>query len=226
MNQPNPAPPRNATKVRVNGGEIGDGEDDRDRHHQRTPDRVRDVQRAVPELRVAGEDEEEPVPEHRGDRAHEERVEALRDVDAAQREFRNVPPALHRVSVTRPACHAVPHLAFGHGRVLARGPDRARHRRVTRHRRRDRDARSTRPAHASPSRAATGELLDAVAGGLRHDPVVLPAELGDVEGTDRSCARGARRARTGRHPREQRGHRGPAVRPSTSTPRRSTRCSR
>ena len=208
------------------GRQIGDREDDRDRHHQRTPDRVRDVERAVPELRVAGEDEEEPVPEHRADRAHEERVETLRDVDAAQREPRNVPPVLHRFSVTRPARPAVPHLAFGSWTSSrSRGARRwspARHAAsVLRSR-----PRSTPPAHASPSRDATANCSTPSPAVSRHEPVVLPAELGDVEGPTGLARRGARRARTGRHPREQRGHRGAAVRPSTSTPRRSTRSSR
>ena len=42
----------------------------------------------LPELRVAGDDQEDAVPEHRPDRAHEEHVEAPAEVDAAQREPR------------------------------------------------------------------------------------------------------------------------------------------
>ena len=68
-------------------GQERDRDDDRDRHHQRAPDRVRDVQRAVAELRVAGDDQERPVAEHGRDRAHQEDVEVTRRVDRPQREL-------------------------------------------------------------------------------------------------------------------------------------------
>jgi len=55
MNQPKPHPPMNAMNVRLFRREERDREDDGDRHHRRAPDRVRDVQRAVAELRVAGD---------------------------------------------------------------------------------------------------------------------------------------------------------------------------
>ena len=66
--------------------------DERDRrdeggeHHRPAPDGVRDVQRAVPDLRIAGQHEEEPVAEHAPDRAREEQVEVARQLGAADRE--------------------------------------------------------------------------------------------------------------------------------------------
>ena len=174
--------------------QIRDREDDRDRHHQRAPDRVRDVQRAVAELRVAGEDEEEPVPEHRADRAHEKRVEPLRDVDAAEREPRDVPPTLHRASVTRPTSHRrrlrfaaamdefslegrtalVTGASRGIGAAIAAALDGAGARVALS----GRDLRAARPRR----------------GGSHARPVVLPAELGDVEAPTNSPTRRSARS--------------------------------
>ena len=66
--------------------QVRDRDHDRDRHHQGAPDRVRDVERAVAELWVAGDDEEDAVPEHRGHGHDHEDVEAALHVGAAEGE--------------------------------------------------------------------------------------------------------------------------------------------
>src|SRR5262249_38229008 len=70
-----------------------DGEDDGHRHHQGTPDRVRDVQRPVSQLRVPGDDQEHAVPDHGPDRADQEQIQSTTDLGAAEREARDVEPA-------------------------------------------------------------------------------------------------------------------------------------
>ena len=86
---PEPAAADERDERAVVGREERDREDDRDRHHQRAPDRVRDVQRAVAELRVAGDDQEDAVADHRPtaqtrNRSSRRPRSALRSANAAR----------------------------------------------------------------------------------------------------------------------------------------------
>ena len=101
---PEPAPADEGDERAVVRRQERDREDDRHRHHQRAPDRVRDVQRPVPELRVPGDDQEHAVPDHGPDRADEEQIQSPTDIGAAEREARDVRPSDvdHRRSLSGP----------------------------------------------------------------------------------------------------------------------------
>gem|GEM_PF-2363707 len=68
--------------------EVGDRPHDGNPHHHGAPDRVRDVERPVPELRVAGDHQERAVSDHRADRDDQEDVEVMAEVRGADREPR------------------------------------------------------------------------------------------------------------------------------------------